>query len=215
MQILSTTRKFRDQPKPDYQIRRKSQKKQSKICSCGASADGFLKQQFLPLFESGKVLPEKEPAQKQFLESLEVLKNTYKVKTLEFENKLYPFNILLTHYYMQIELEQIEQDIELSIVKDDKNTVKLLTETVYNTGTILYDIPVVPLYRLLQDKKKNDVPNCFYWFLPIFLKLQVFRITGNTIVNWRIITTGLKIGLPRQKRNKMRKSWKMRTRQKC
>lgn len=48
------------------------------------------------------------------------------------------------------------QDIELSIVQDNKGTVKLATNHSYSTGNTLYYIPVLPLYRLLQNKKQKQ-----------------------------------------------------------
>ncbi|MFV8347359.1 hypothetical protein [Flavobacterium sp. ZB4P13] len=59
------------------------------------------------------------------------------------------------HHYAQKEVVKSGQDIELSILADEK-TVRLSTRHSYNTGMTLYYIPVLPLYRLLQDSKQKQ-----------------------------------------------------------
>jgi hypothetical protein len=53
------------------------------------------------------------------------------------------------------QLRQSGQDVALSMQQSKKGLVKLVSTHCYNTGTTLYYIPVLPLYRLLQDKKQK------------------------------------------------------------
>jgi hypothetical protein len=130
--------------------------KQNKISSLGTSADGFLRQPFLPLFERGAGFPDKKTTEKSFFESFAVLTELLNLNSFEAVNKPYPYNILLAHHYAEKGLGSSGQDIELSIVQDDDGTVKLAGKTVYHTGNTLYYIPVLPLYRLLQDKRQKQ-----------------------------------------------------------
>ncbi|EJL62799.1 hypothetical protein [Flavobacterium sp. CF136] len=129
--------------------------RQNKISPFGTSSDGFLRQSFLPLFERGAGFPDKKTAEKSFFESLKVLKKAHNCADWEVHDKPYPYNILLAHHLAEQELCKSGQDIEFSIVQDDDRTVKLAGKTIYNTENTLYYIPILPLYRLLQDKRQK------------------------------------------------------------
>ncbi|WP_413998080.1 hypothetical protein ACMDB5_09800 [Flavobacterium sp. W1B] len=61
----------------------------------------------------------------------------------------------MAHHCAQKELSARGQDIELAILLDEK-TVKIATHHSYNTDMTLYYIPVLPLYKLLQDRKQKQ-----------------------------------------------------------
>ncbi|RKR05130.1 hypothetical protein C8C83_4462 [Flavobacterium sp. 90] len=154
MEIISAVRKIR---KRNGQVTRcaGSADKQNKVGSLGTSANGFLRQKFLPLFEGGTDFPDKKTTEKVFFESFAVLTELHILNSYEAVNKPYPYNILLAHHFAEKELCKSGQDIELSIVQDDNTGIKLAGKTIYNTGNTLYYIPVLPLYRLLQDKRQK------------------------------------------------------------
>jgi hypothetical protein len=155
METLSANRSIRRKRK---QIARSTgnKKEQVKCCSIGTTTDGFLKHQFLPLFEQGGHFPEPILAEKGFFNSFSLLASVYDIELTGIENKLYPYNILLAHAYIQKQLKKSEQDIELLIVQEEDCTVKLATNHTYNTDMTLYYIPVLPLYQLLQNKKHKQ-----------------------------------------------------------
>lgn len=154
MQTIPKVRNIRIRPE---QVARcaGSKKEPEQFSPFGAVADGFLKKQFLPLFEQGQKLPMPIQTQQGFLSSLSILTEAYQLEKIDFENKPYPYNILLAHASAQKQLQKSAKDIELTIVRDKKGGVKLATSHCYSTGTTLYYIPVLPLYRLLQDKKQK------------------------------------------------------------
>ncbi|WP_052257285.1 hypothetical protein [Flavobacterium sp. AED] len=133
-----------------------SKKVQEQFCTVGTLTDGFLKQQFLPLFEQSEKLPNSIQTQKEFFNSLAILTGLYGFEIMDVENKPYPYNILLTHSYVQKQLRKSGQDIELTILQGNSGMVKLATNHTYNTGNTLYYIPILPLYRLLQNKKHKQ-----------------------------------------------------------
>jgi len=144
-------------PKPKQLARCGRGKKVPKqFRSIGAPTDGFLKQRFLPLFEQRGKLPNQSRTEKDFFKSLSILSQTYGLEERNLESMPYPYNILLAHDYAQKHLQKSAQNIELSIMQDDNGMVKLTTKHSYRTGNTLYYIPVLPLYRLLQDKKQKQ-----------------------------------------------------------
>jgi hypothetical protein len=155
MQTIQTVRSIRRKSK---QIARctAGKKEQEQFRTLGIITDGFLRHPFLPLFEQGKNLPDPKQTEMEFFNSLSILKGVYGFEVTDVENKHYPYNILLMHSYVQKQLIKSGQDIELSIIQDDMGTVKLTTNHSYSTGNTLYYIPVLPLYRLLQDKKQKQ-----------------------------------------------------------
>ena len=132
-----------------------SKKESEQFGSARTPADGFLRHSFLPLFEKGEKLPDQFEVENDFFNSLAILKGLYGFETRNVANKSYPYNILLIYADIQKQLSQSAHDIELKIMQDDDGTVKLATQHCYNTCNTLYYIPVLPLYRLLQNRRQK------------------------------------------------------------
>lgn len=154
METLSATRQIRRKHQPPTRCTA-SEKQQVQLSSVRTFTDGFLRHRFLPLYEQDNDLPESVKIEKDFFESLRILTKHYGFETIAVRDKSYPYNILLAKEQIQKQLKKLEQDIELSIMQDDKGIVKLMTKHSYYTNMTLYYIPVLPLYRLLQDKKQK------------------------------------------------------------
>ncbi|OXA73724.1 hypothetical protein B0A67_03350 [Flavobacterium aquidurense] len=155
MQTIQTVRNIRRKHKPIARCRG-DKKEQEQFRSNRTITDGFLRHSFLPLFEQSENLPEPEQTQKGFFDSLAILTRLYGFETIDIVHKSYPYNILLAYADIQKQFRRSERDIELKILQDDDGTVKLATNHTYNTGNTLYYIPVLPLYRLLQNKKQKQ-----------------------------------------------------------
>lgn len=153
MATLSKSRQMRRKHQPPTRCTR-GKKQQTKIGSVGTLADGFLRHPFLPLYEKSSELPNSEKAEKDFFESLLILSEHCGFETIIIRDKSYPYNILLAKEQIKKQLKKTGQDIELYIM-DDNGIIKLATQLHYCTGMTLYYIPVLPLYRLLQDKKQK------------------------------------------------------------
>lgn len=155
MQTIQTVRDMGRKCRPTARCAG-SKKQPEQFRSTRPFTDGFLRHSFLPLFEMGKKIPNQNQVEKDFFSSLAVLSRLYGFKVLDTTDKSYPYNILLAHSDAQKQLKGFGQDIELSIMQDDDGSVKLATKHSYNTCNTLYYIPVLPLYRLLQDRKHKQ-----------------------------------------------------------
>lgn len=155
MQNLSAVRKVR-RGNPKARRCGRSTEKQSTFSPIVPFADGFLKQQFLPLIEYGQDIPERKATENSFFESLAVLSELHNSSALARVKKPYPYNILLAHHLALQEIAKSGQETELSIIEQDNGSIALADKTTYATGNTLYYIPVIPLCRLLRDKKKKQ-----------------------------------------------------------
>lgn len=154
MQTIQTVRRLGRKFQPSARCAT-AKKQQACFSSFGTPANDFLKRQFLPLCEIAKNVPTAKQTQKDFFDSLSILTGVYALEYLKTELQPYPYTILLAHQYAQKQLNKSGQDIEIIILQDEDGIVKLATNHSYNTGTTLYYIPVLPLYRLLQDRKQK------------------------------------------------------------
>jgi hypothetical protein len=155
MQTIQTVRQMGRKHQPIARCRG-DKKEQEQFCSARTLTNGFLKHSFLPLFEQGKNLPDSIETEKGFFDSLAILIRIYNLEVMGVVDKSYPYNILLAHAQVQKELRKSQQDIELKILQDEDGKIKLATNHSYNTSNTLYYIPVLPLYRLLQNKKQKQ-----------------------------------------------------------
>jgi hypothetical protein len=154
METTSANRRIR--PSHQQDTRCTASKKQQAIqCAIGATSNGFLRHRFSSLFEKGNRLPEQKKMEREFYNSLSILTSVYGCEITEYKDKPYPHNILLSHHAVASQMETAEQELDISIVQDDDGQVKLKAYSCFDPGTTLYYIPVLPVYKLLQDKKKK------------------------------------------------------------
>ncbi|MFP9097916.1 hypothetical protein ACLI09_02580 [Flavobacterium sp. RHBU_24] len=95
-------------------------------------------------------------AEQDFFASLEKLQKEYRLNPVDVSGKPYPYNVLLALESTKTQLQRTGRDISLSVQKYDNGQVCLSTTETFNPGTTLYYIPVVPLYKMLQDKRQQS-----------------------------------------------------------
>lgn len=132
--------------------------------SVGTIADGFLKHQFLQLYEAAVNTPEKRQVEQGFFKSLSSLSSLYGCEIMDVEDKPYPYNVLLAHWDISRKLEE-RLKADVAIVKDDAGKVCLSTTQTCYEGNTLYYIPVLPVYRLLKDRTRK---RCGELLLSVF-----------------------------------------------
>jgi hypothetical protein len=153
--------------------RKRSTRQQTQERTPQPAQNGFLKQQFLPLYQPSEKTPRRMQAEKSFFSSLGYLSQSFKIEPMDVSGYGYPYNILLAHWDAVRQLNTTNVSVELDMVSDQTGRVNLCSKQQYDTGEILYFIPVIPLCRLMKDKKKR---HCAELLLSVFAYL--FRKAG-------------------------------------
>lgn len=136
----------------------RNSQQQTKVRSAADVANGFLKTTFLPKLETMKTVADDTAIQRtedDFYRSLCRLANHYEgFEPTDTRTFGYPYNMALSIWEVENHLKRKVKDWNsLRLVQDDKGTTFFITEHRYDTGTNLYYIPVIPLYRMLRNKK--------------------------------------------------------------
>lgn len=132
--------------------RSSSSKKQTTLRTPVTVADGFLRAQFMPLYEPVQVVPRKSGIEMDFFQSLSILCNDYQLTAPDTACKPYPYNILLSRSEVAKKLRQRYTEVSLQILLEPAGRTVLATKHTYDTGTLWYYIPVLPVYRLLHNR---------------------------------------------------------------
>lgn len=167
MQTLSANREIRQRPEQAARCRR-SKKSIPEKRTGNALRDGFLKHAFQPLCLPSDKLPERRSTEQAFFKSLSILSGVYKMDLPDYSSYPYPCNILLAHHQARLSLNTTNQLVALEIIRDDEDKIHLAAKQVYNTGSTLYFIPVIPLYKLLKDRQQK---HCGELLLSVFAYL--------------------------------------------
>lgn len=134
--------------------------RQTEIRSCKPTPDGFLKSTFLPkLKENDWQQQSQENATKterDFYRSLSQLAEHYHIQPNPTQNFGYPYNIALAIDNLRNQLKSKIKDWEEIRLLQDKDKTYLTSEERYNTGSTLYYIPILPLYRLSKNPKRRQ-----------------------------------------------------------
>ena len=145
-------------------------KRPTEISSNKSTADGFLKCTFLPKLKESDVqklvLNEQNLIQIQskiaktesdFYQSLSQMAEHYGLNPMTTRRFDYPYNIALALDDIQKQLKKKVRDWEEIRLLEEKGKTYFTSEERYNTGAILYYIPIVPLYRLSKNPKRKKV----------------------------------------------------------
>lgn len=151
MPAISATKRIRLQPR---QIARSagSREGQAHGRAAGSPAHGFLSQFFLPLYEPGKAGQDTE---QEYFASLQIVQELQGTQAIDISGKPFPYNVLLSHWDTERQLNRQPIPTDLLIVRDGQDKVKLATRQEFSPGHTLYYIPVMPLFRLLRDKQRK------------------------------------------------------------
>lgn len=120
--------------------------------------NGFLRTSFLPkLVEIKTVQPCKKTAKMErgFYQSLSQLAAHYNITPIHSQSFGFPYNVALAIWDIKEQLKNKIRDWEeIKLIQDNRKTFLTSLER-YNTASTLYYIPVVPLYRLLKNRKRK------------------------------------------------------------
>lgn len=131
---------------------------QTQISTPTDVANGFLRTTFLPKLEAMKTVQpatEVKKIETDFYYSLCAVASHYNgFEPTDTRTFGYPYNIALSVWEVENYLKgNIKNWNGLHLVQDDKGKTLFISEEQYNTGTTLFYIPVIPLYKMLQKRK--------------------------------------------------------------
>ena len=142
----------------------------TEISSDKPTSDGFLKCTFLPKLKKNdfqksisseksliQIQRKNAKTEKDFYQSLSQLAEHYGLNPISTKHLGYPYNIALALDDIQKQLKNKVKDWEEIRLIEEKGKTYFTSEERYNTGAILYYIPIVPLYQLSKNPKRKKV----------------------------------------------------------
>ena len=144
-------------------------KRPTEISSCKSTSNGFLNTTFLPKFKENdfqKSIPtatrdlnqiqkKNTKTERDFYQSLYQLTEHYGLIPMQTKDFEFPYSIALSIWDIKKQLnEKIEHWDTIRLVDNGDKTYFKSKER-YNTNATLYYIPVIPLYKMLKDKRKR------------------------------------------------------------
>lgn len=139
-------------------------KRPKKISSDMPTSNGFLRTTFLPKLKESKVWKadknsqtekEIEIAEKSFYQSLFQLTEHYGLEPVQTQDFEYPYNISLSLWNIEHQLQnKVENWNNIQLIKSEEK-LSIASEERCDTGMSLFYIPIVPLYKMLKDKKRK------------------------------------------------------------
>jgi len=153
MAHLSEPRQLRQEPRPQTRCRRR-QAERYKERTAGHCRNGFLNHCFLPFYDlDGR---QQRTDEEEFFGSLDRLCDHYQLEHPDVSAFAYPQNITEAHRTVAASLADIDKEANVIIARDESHSASLTVLHTYDTGNILYYIPVRPLWNLV--KTANAAP---------------------------------------------------------
>lgn len=136
--------------------RRPGTERQTQIRTNSNATNGFLKCTFLPKLKSEQSVQACEKTERDFYQSLFNLAKHYSIEPMPTRKDYgYPYNMVLAMWDMDTQMKRSNRNWDgFKFLQDSKKTF-LTSEERYNTGTTLFYIPIVPLFGMLNDKKRK------------------------------------------------------------
>lgn len=137
---------------------KRSAERQAEIRTNSHATNGMLKCTFLPKLKTAQSVQgckETAKTERDFYKSLSKLAEHYGIEPMQTKEFGFPYNIVLGMWDVETKLKRTNINWDgLHLVQDSKKTFFVSKER-YDTGTTLYYIPVVPLFRMLQDRERR------------------------------------------------------------
>lgn len=132
--------------------------RQAEICTHSNATNGILKCTFLPKLkteQSVQACKETAKMERYFYKSLSKLAEHYSIEPMTTQAYQFPYNIVLGMWDIKKQLKRncIHWN-DLRLIQDRKKTF-LTSEERYDTGTTLYYIPIVQLFKMLKNPKRK------------------------------------------------------------
>ncbi|RRJ92752.1 hypothetical protein EG240_01670 [Paenimyroides tangerinum] len=132
-----------------------SAERQAEIRTDSNATNGILKFTFLPKLKTAPSVQACQKTERDFYKSLSKLAEHYSIEPMQTQDFEFPNNIKLAMWDMETKLKRTHINWDsLRLVQDSKKAF-LKSEERYDTGTTLYYIPIVPLFKMLKDPKRK------------------------------------------------------------
>ncbi|HUI33205.1 MAG TPA: hypothetical protein VLY84_06285 [Dysgonamonadaceae bacterium] len=135
-----------------------SAERQTEIRTDSNATNGILKCTFLPKLkaeQSVQACKKSAKTERDFYKSLSKLAEHYQIEPMQSKEFTFPYNIVLGMWDMETKLKRTHINWDGLRLLQDSKKVFLKSEERYDTGTTLYYIPIVPLFKMLKDPKRK------------------------------------------------------------
>ena len=135
---------------------KRNTKRQAESRTYSNVTNGFLKSVFLPklkMEQSVQACKKSEKMERDFYKSLSKLAEHYNIEPMQTKDFEFPYNVALSMWDMETKVKRTNINWDnLRLVQDCKKTF-FVSEERYDTRTTLYYIPIVPLFKMLNEPK--------------------------------------------------------------
>ncbi|STD07509.1 hypothetical protein [Chryseobacterium carnipullorum] len=134
-----------------------SSERPTEISSYVPTSDAFLKTCFMPKLKENEITAKQgkrksAKTERDFYKSLSQLAMHYEITPIPTQHFNYPYNISLSLWDIKRQLKSKTENWDnIRVIEKGSKTCFAVQERC-NTGTILYYVPVRPLYQLLKNK---------------------------------------------------------------
>jgi hypothetical protein len=135
--------------------RKPSAERQAEIRTNSNATNGILKCTFLPKLKTAKSVQACQKTERDFYKSLSQLAEHYSIEPMQTHSFKFPYNVVLAMWDMEVKAKRTNINWDGFKLIQDSTKTYFTSEERYNTGTTLYYIPVVPLFKMLKDPKRK------------------------------------------------------------
>ena len=135
--------------------RKPSAERQAEIRTNSNATNGILKCTFLPKLKTAKSVQACQKTERDFYKSLSQLAEHCSIEPMQTHSFKFPYNVVLAMWDMEAKAKRTNINWDGFKLIQDSTKTYFTSEERYNTGTTLYYIPVVPLFKMLKDPKRK------------------------------------------------------------
>ena len=132
-----------------------SAERQAEIHTNSNATNGILKCTFLPKLKTAPSVQACQKTERDFYKSLSQLAEHYSIEPMQTHSFKFPYNVVLAMWDMEVKAKRTNINWDGFKLIQDSTKTYFTSEERYNTGTTLYYIPVVPLFKMLKDPKRK------------------------------------------------------------
>ncbi|NMR33189.1 hypothetical protein HIO71_03090 [Chryseobacterium aquaticum] len=132
-----------------------SAERQTEIRTDSNVANAILKCTFLPKLKTASSAQACQKTERDVYKSLSKLAEHYCLEPMQTKDFDFPYNIVLAMWDLETKVKRTNSNWDgFTLIQDSKKTYFTSKER-YSTGTTLYYIPIVPLFKMLKDPKRK------------------------------------------------------------